>query len=117
MARLSQDGKTRKTYPIGTGALDYFPDAIAEVAHVSYVATQQHHPGQPMHWDRTKSQDHADCLMRHFVERGTLDTDGIRHSAKIAWRALALLQLELEAAEQRESVPDATGDSNDPLKN
>lgn len=34
--------------------------------------------------------------MRHFVERGKLDSDGLRHSAKMAWRALALLQKELE---------------------
>jgi len=34
--------------------------------------------------------------MRHFVERGTLDTDGVRHSAKVVWRALALLQKEIE---------------------
>jgi len=32
------------------------------------------------------------------MERGTYDTDGIRHSAKLAWRALALLQKELEEA-------------------
>lgn len=41
--------------------------------------------------------DHADCIMRHLVDRGTIDTDGITHSAKVAWRALALLQEELEA--------------------
>ena len=27
---------------------------------------------------------------------GTIDTDGIRHSAKVAWRALANLQKEIE---------------------
>jgi hypothetical protein len=37
-------------------------------------------------------------LMRHFLERGTVDDDGIRHSTKVAWRALALLQKELEEA-------------------
>jgi hypothetical protein len=42
--------------------------------------------------------DHADTMMRHFLERGTVDTDGVRHSAKMAWRALALLQVEMEAA-------------------
>jgi hypothetical protein len=41
--------------------------------------------------------DQADCIMRHLAERGALDSDGVRHSAKLAWRALALLQLELEA--------------------
>jgi hypothetical protein len=51
-----------------------------------------------MHHARGKSNDHADCIARHLVDRGTLDTDGLRHSAKVAWRALALLQEELEAA-------------------
>ena len=41
--------------------------------------------------------DQADCLLRHFIDRGTLDNDGLRHTAKLAWRALAMLQLELEA--------------------
>jgi hypothetical protein len=43
--------------------------------------------------------DHADCIMRHLVDRGTVDPeDGISHTTKVAWRALALLQEELEAA-------------------
>lgn len=87
----------RKQTPLATGLLDYFPAALAEVARTSFVCNEQHHPGQPLHWERGKSTDHDNCLMRHFVERGTLDTDGIRHSAKVAWRALALLQEELEA--------------------
>ena len=86
----------RKTFPVATGLIDFFPDALLEVAHVSWAGTQQHHPDQPLHWDRSKSTDEADALLRHFIQRGTLDTDGIRHSAKIAWRALALLQKELE---------------------
>jgi len=32
------------------------------------------------------------------MERGSVDVDGTRHSAKLAWRALALLQEELERA-------------------
>lgn len=93
---LTTDKDARKEIPIGSGVLDYFPDAIAAVAHVSYVGNQQHNPGQPLHWERSKSTDHADCIIRHFLERGTVDTDGTRHSAKMAWRALALLQLEIE---------------------
>lgn len=87
----------RKTYPIASGVLDYFPDALIAIAHVSYVGNDQHNPGQPLHWAREKSIDQDDTLMRHFLERGKLDTDGLRHSAKMAWRALALLQLEIEA--------------------
>lgn len=91
------DAKLRKEYPIATGCLDYFPDALAEVAHVSHVATQQHHAGEPVHWDRNKSTDEANTLARHFMQRGQIDTDGVRHSAKVAWRALALLQKEIES--------------------
>lgn len=86
----------RKEFPITTGVVDYFMDALMEVAKVSYTGNQQHNPGQPMHWARAKSTDHENCIGRHLAQRGSLDTDGMRHSAKLAWRALALLQEELE---------------------
>ena len=87
----------RNEFPVATGVLDYFPDAIMTVSRVSFIGNQQHNPGKPLHWDRSKSTDEADALMRHFIQRGTIDTDGVRHSAKVAWRALALLQKEIEA--------------------
>jgi hypothetical protein len=49
-----------------------------------------------LHWDRSKSGDELDALMRHLLEAGKIDDDNIRHSAKVAWRALAHLQKELE---------------------
>lgn len=93
---LPDEAQARKDLPVTTGVLDYFPDALAAVAQVSKVGNDQHNPGQPLHWAKGKSMDHADCLVRHLLERGTLDTDGTRHSAKVAWRALALLQTEIE---------------------
>jgi hypothetical protein len=93
---LPTEAAERKKYPIATGVLDYFPRAITYVAHVSYVGNEQHNPGKPLHWDRSKSKDEPDALLRHLKDRGTLDTDGIRHSGKVAWRALALLEKELE---------------------
>lgn len=93
---LPQNATGRKTIPIVTGAIDYFPLAVAEIARVSMAGNEQHNPGKPLHWNRGKSSDHADCIVRHLVERGTIDTDGQRHTAKVAWRALALLQEELE---------------------
>lgn len=90
------DAAQRKATPVATGALDYFPDAIRAVAQCSWTGNEQHNPGSLLHWDRSKSGDEADALMRHFLERGTDDTDGVRHSAKVAWRALALLQKEIE---------------------
>lgn len=94
---LPTDAQARKRMPIATGVLDYFPDALAAVAHCSHVGNEQHNPGSPLHWDRAKSTDEADALIRHFLERGSIDGDGVRHSAKLAWRALALLQKEIEA--------------------
>lgn len=99
---LPEDAQLRKNYPIITGVLDYFPDAIEAVAFVSKIGNDQHNPGEPLHWDRTKSKDQVDCIGRHLLQRGTLDSDGLRHSAKLAWRALALLQLEIEASESNE---------------
>lgn len=97
MTTLTTDWSERKSMPIASGVLDYFPDALAEIAKVSKIGNDQHNPGEPLHWTRGKSMDHADCILRHLVDRGTLDTDGGLHSAKVAWRALALLQEELEA--------------------
>jgi hypothetical protein len=83
--------------PVTTGVIDYFPLALIEIAKISKAGNDQHNPGQPLHWNRGKSSDHADCIIRHLIERGLTDSDGMRHSAKMAWRALALLQEELEA--------------------
>jgi hypothetical protein len=101
---LPKDAKQRKSIPIASGVLGYFPDAIAAVAECSQKGNEQHHPGKPLHWDRSKSTDEADALIRHFMERGTVDSDGIRHSAKTAWRALALLQKEIEAADVTDAL-------------
>jgi hypothetical protein len=90
------DAAGRKARPVASGVLDYFPDAVVAIAEVSFIGNEQHNPGKPLHWDRSKSQDEADALMRHFLQRGELDTDGVRHSAKMAWRSLALLQKEIE---------------------
>jgi hypothetical protein len=101
---LPTDNNARKHIPIATGFLDYFPDAVAAVAELSMKANEQHNPGKPMRWDRTKSSDEANTLMRHFMERGAIDTDGVRHTAKVAWRAMAMLQKEIEAATQAPNV-------------
>jgi hypothetical protein len=94
---LPTDAKERKEIPLASGLFDYFPSALIEVAKVSFKGNQQHNPGEPLHWSREKSTDHPDTMLRHFMERGTLDTDGTRHSVKLVWRALAMAQLELEA--------------------
>jgi hypothetical protein len=101
---MGTDSVVRKRYPLTTGFLDYFPDACLAAAEVSFIGNEKHNKGEPMHHSRGKSNDHADCIGRHLVERGGFDyvvIDGveyrIRHSAALFWRAGALLQEELEA--------------------
>jgi len=93
---MTEDAKQRKAMPIYSGFLMYFPDATREVAKLSLIANEQHNPGTPLHWDRSKSGDELDALTRHLLEAGTTDTDGVKHSTKVAWRAMANLQKELE---------------------
>ena len=95
--KLPTDAKERKDLPIGTGVLDYFPLALAEVARVSKVGNDQHNgKDSPLHWDRSKSQDESDAMIRHFLERDKKDTDGTYHAAKMCWRSLAYLEKLLE---------------------
>lgn len=110
-ARLIQEitmqDHDRKDHPVATGLVDYFPDALLAIAAVSMEGARKHDTfgpdGRPT-WDRTKSTDDADALMRHFIDRGSFDTDGHSHSAKVAWRALAVLQRELDAAAEYAAV-------------
>lgn len=89
----------RKRFPIYSGVLAYFPDALARVAEVSFMGNEKHNPGQPLHWSRQKSADHKDCAARHLIqsqwedltEQGAED-----HLAEAAWRILAALQIREE---------------------
>lgn len=103
---LPEDSAGRKEYPLAEGLLDYAPDALAEIARGSWVGNQKHNPGEPLHHARGKSMDHANCVARHLKDRGKFDKivtqDGrvfyVRHSVWTAWRAIMLLQEELETA-------------------
>lgn len=93
---LPTDAQARKNVPLFSGLLAYFPDALIAVASLSKIGNDQHNPGKPLAWDRSKSEDELDALTRHLFEAGTEDIDGVLHSTKVAWRALANLQKELE---------------------
>jgi hypothetical protein len=95
---LPEESAERKAYPMCTGLLDYFPAALAYVAKISKIGNDKHNPGEPLHHARGKSMDHDDCIIRHTVDRGRFDAQGVRHSGYRAWRALAALQEELEEA-------------------
>lgn len=104
---LSTDSAERKATPIMTGMVDYFPLACAAVARLSKKANEKHNPGQPVHWSRDKSTDHADCIVKHLVDRGTVDPEfGELHEVAAAWRALALCEI---AEEKRLGKPPSRG--------
>ena len=92
----------------------YFPDALLAVSEHSRRANEKHNPGEPLHWSKEKSRDHADCIARHLVDIGpdwnAQDPElGSFHATALAWRALALLQtvLEREAAASQSIAEEA----------
>lgn len=98
-ANKQNKAEERKATPIFTGVLSYFPDALAEVCKASLAGNKQHLDGEPLHWDRSKSKDQMDSLTRHLIDcaKGIeYDDDGVRHLAKVCWRALAQLQIVIE---------------------
>jgi len=93
------EAKRRKMTPMFSGCLAYFPDALALVAQNSMVGHWQHNdPGEPMYWDRSKSADELDAIIRHIADhsKDPYDKDGRLHMSKVAWRALAFLQKFIE---------------------
>ena len=100
---LPTDSAERKRVPLWSGLFRYFPDALVAVARLSWKGNEKHNAGQPLHWSRDKSNDHADCLLRHQMDCGSTEVDadtGELHEVEVAWRALAQLQLALERQRQ-----------------
>ena len=88
----------RKGTPVYSGVLKYFPNAIKEVSRCSLAGQKQHNHGNELYWDRTKSTDNEDALARHLIDHSIdpMDDDGVLHLAKVAWRALAALEVYLD---------------------
>ena len=89
--------KTNYIYSI----LEFFPDAIRAMGDVIGAGQTQHIDGatsSPV-WDKSKSNQHMQSLSRHLVDYASgidKDDDGTPHLAKIAWRALAQLQTDID---------------------
>jgi hypothetical protein len=98
---LPTDAAQRKGIPVYSGFIAYFPKAIAAVAKLSKIGNDQHNPGRPLHWDRSKSGDELDALCRHLLESAEVDTDDTPHDVKVAWRAMANLQKNIETNPER----------------
>ena len=104
LTTLPTDSEERKTYPILSGCIKYFPAAIAGVSNVSKKGNDKHNPGQELHHDRHKSMDHGDCIIRHLMDTEDLLTrlkennfnikqeDILLEVNQLAWRALAYSQ-------------------------
>jgi hypothetical protein len=94
--------EARKRRPVASGVLAYFPNALREVAHCSWVGNEQHNPGEELRWAKEKSSDELDALARHLLNHlsgEVWDTSGVepvRHLTKIIWRACAALERALE---------------------
>ncbi len=93
---LPTDSTARKRIPLYSECVAYFPDVLAAVAELSQIGNDQHHPDEPLHWDKSKSTDEMDALMRHAAgcagDPVARDEDGVLEATKVAWRALANLQ-------------------------
>jgi len=88
----------RKATPVYSGVLKYFPNALKEVSKCSLAGQKQHNHGDKLYWDKTKSTDNEDALVRHLIDHSInpMDDDNVLHLAKVAWRALASLEIYLE---------------------
>lgn len=94
------EAQQRKEMPIYSGVISYFPEAMKEVARVSFIGNEQHNPGEPLHWAREKSKDQMDAALRHITDYASgikIDTDGASHLGKAIWRLMAQLELDKEA--------------------
>lgn len=91
---LPKDDYDRKQIPIYGGFLAYFPDAIVAVAKLSKRGNDQHNPGKPMFWDRSKSKDERESMTRHLLAlaAATSVDEELEEATAVAWRAMANLQ-------------------------
>lgn len=115
---LPADYKARKEFPLMTVLAAYFPDAIEALVDLCKQGNIQHTvdanavnpfklPGDTITWDRSKSMDQMNTLMRHAWDHerakrsrdahSVHDTDGVLHIVKVLWRAAAEAQLTIEA--------------------
>jgi hypothetical protein len=100
----SLNAAERKECAVERGCFAYFPDALALVARHSVRANAKHNPGEPVRWAREKSKDQGDCIARHALAIAVdadAQEDGQYEIVSRAWRALADLQLWVEAKHSR----------------
>ncbi len=90
MSNLPTNDTERKAIKIWDGFFRYFPDAIIEVTKTSCRGNDQHHKNDPLWWDKSKSKEELNSMMRHLLDAN--ESDSIEDWARVAWRAMANLQ-------------------------
>ena len=87
--------------PVHSGVLATFPDALEAVAAVAQFGADKYCSGK-IGWNREVSKNHLESATRHLMRAGEFDDEScLLHSAHLAWRVLAALQIELENAEAK----------------
>jgi len=85
---FTEDSAERKRFPVYSGFIKYFPNAMAMVARISYDNNQKHSPGATeVTWNRAVSGDELDALCRHLIDKDW---------GNLAWRAMAQLEKAIE---------------------
>lgn len=85
---LPDDSAERKKFPVYSGFVKYFPDAMVAVAKLSYDSNLKHSPNATeVTWNRAASGDELEAMMRHVIEEEWV---------AVAWRAMANLQKQIE---------------------
>ena len=72
---MKEYSSKRKEMPIFSGVVKYFPDALKEVSKVSFIGNKQHNEGNELIWDKSKSTDHQDAMLRHLIDSLSEDKD------------------------------------------
>lgn len=127
-----KDDKQRKMLPMFRMVTGYFPKALREVTRVCVANNVRYNPDREpadINWARGKSKDQLGSLFRHMVEYegGQVYEDlppevlaacgpgyeRVYVLAEAAWRALAALELCIEAEEAAPQVP--VGTSAEPV--
>lgn len=117
MSLFPSDDAGRKALPIFAMIAGYFPKALREVTRVCVANNVRYSPDRAptdITWNRGKSKDQSGSLFRHLLER---EVDGhvfetvpeeiakiigrpnVYVLAEAAWRALAMLEEEIEQQE------------------
>jgi len=126
-----ENDKERKNTQVFKMRTRYFPKALREVTKVCVANNVRYNPDREpadINWARDKSKDQLGSLDRHITERevdgkvfeaidpaiaAKVGFDRIYVMAEAAWRALAQLELDIEAMEAKapeivSSVPTVT---------